>query len=174
MSDAVVEGELEFDFRGAHDVERLDEQGVPMPRGMSLVDFVVEERGRLLLIEVKDPSQRRATAKERKSFARRMCGEELINETLVPKARDSYTFLHLMRRDGRPFVFVAVLGVANMPQDKALLVGFKDRLLKRIRQEARDPWKRQYVADCVVVTPDTWQTAFPQYPMVRRSGSRLP
>ena len=44
------EGELQFEFSGATRVERLDVQDQPRPQGMALVDFVVEERSRTLLI----------------------------------------------------------------------------------------------------------------------------
>ena len=45
----VQEGELVFDFSTATHVERLDAQREPLPTGMALVDFVVEEEARVLL-----------------------------------------------------------------------------------------------------------------------------
>ncbi len=168
MNHTFVEGELEFDFRGARAVERLDEQGSPIPQGMSLVDFVVEERGRILLIEVKDPSQQGVPNGNMRDFIRQMQSGKLINEKLVPKARDSYSFLHLMRRDSRPFIFVAVLGLDALTGKKPNLLSLKDKLANRIRHEAREPWKRRYIDDCVVVTPDTWKNAFPNYSLARR------
>ena len=134
---------------------------------MKLVDFVVEEPDQTLLIEVKDPSQSAATVAGKKSFTASMLHDGLINNRLVPKARDSYTFLHLMERDKKRFLFVVLLGLEALKNERALLMGFKDRLLGRIRHEAREPWRRYYVDDCVVVTLETWPDHFPDYVVSR-------
>src|SRR5215831_18246032 len=114
MTARMREGELQFEFSGATSVERLDVQGQPRPQGMALVDFVVEENSRTLLIEIKDPSQQPVPETERRRFIRDMQHQALIHEELVPKARDSYTFLHLMERDTQPFVYVVVLGLDQL------------------------------------------------------------
>ena len=163
----IQEGELAFDFSAATYVERLDAQGKPLPRGMALVDFVVEEDTRVLLVEIKDPSQARVPERERKAFAGKMKGQTLIHEELVPKARDSYTFLHLMARDTKPFLYVVLLGLDEFPNDRALLPSFKDRLLRRLRHEAQEPWRREYVTDCVVVTLETWSKHFSHFRISR-------
>jgi hypothetical protein len=171
MTARVREGELQFEFLGATSVERLDVQGQPRPQGMALVDFVVEESSRTLLVEIKDPSQQPVPERERQRFIRAMQHQTLIYEDLVPKARDSYTFLHLMERDIQPFVYVVVLGLDRLAVDAALLSNFKDRLLQRIRHEAQDPWQRHYVTDCAVVIPATWSTHFPAYALSRIAHS---
>lgn len=157
------EGELRFDFAGCVRAEKLDAPERTRPEGMSLVDFVVEEEGQTLLIEVKDPSDSRAPEAEREAFVRRLEGNTLIAANLVPKCRDSYTWLHLMRRDGQPMVYVVLLGV----DDPALLLGFKDRLLARLRQEAEEAWKRLYVRDCAVGTPEAWREIVKRYRVER-------
>ena len=171
MTARMREGELQFEFSGATSVERLDVQGQPRPQGMALVDFVVEENSRTLLIEIKDPSQQPVPETERRRFIRDMQHQTLIHEELVPKARDSYTFLHLMERDTQPFVYVVVLGLDQLTVDAALLSNFKDRLLQRIRHESQDPWQRHYVTDCAVVIPATWSTHFPEYALSRSAHS---
>lgn len=161
----VTEGRIEFDFTAATKVERLDQPGTPLPHGMALVDFVVEETKRTLLIEIKDPegAPDLYRAKALRDFLKKMTGDGLIHEEIVPKARDSYTFLHLMQRDGQDFVLVCLLGVGS--PDAALLGDFKNRLLARLRKETATAWVRRYVKDCVVVTPQTWATVFPSYPL---------
>ena len=168
MTTTVRERDLEFDFAGAVRVARVDAQDKPIPVGMKLVDFLVEEEGRALLIEVKDPSFATATEQERKEFAKKMRGKELIHDERVPKARDSYTLLHLMANDSKPFLYVVVLGLKELAGEAALLATFKDRLLRRLRKEAEKPWVRQYVTDCIVVTPDLWSTHFPDYALTRK------
>jgi len=171
MTARMREGELQFEFSGATNVERLDIQGQPRPQGMALVDFVVEENSRTLLVEIKDPSQPPVPERERQRFIRAMQHQTLIYEELVPKARDSYTFLHLMERDTQPLVYVVVLGLDRLAVDPALLSSFKDRLLQRLRHEALDPWQRHYVTDCAVVIPATWSTHFPEYALSRSAHS---
>ena len=160
-----VERRLAFDFSAAVRAERLDEQGRPAPVGMSFVDFVVHEEDRVLLVEVKDPQgapeQRRE--KEIERFVQELRRKTLVNEIFVPKARDSYTYLHLMERDDKPFVYVVVLGIG--PGDPALLLDLKKRILGRLRHEAEEPWKRVYISDCVVLTPDSWNTFVERYPV---------
>jgi hypothetical protein len=166
MPSTFTEGELRFDFSGSIGAERLDEQGVPIPQGMSFVDFTVEEDNRQLLIEIKDPADSMATEDERGNFQRSLAGRELINLELVPKCRDSYTYMHLMKRDSKSFLFVVVLGV---PQsfDPGLLIPFVERLRERLMKEAKEPWVQPYVTDCVVMTPDTWSNFFPNYRLQR-------
>lgn len=170
------EGELEFNFTGAQTVGKLDDPATPRPEGMMLVDFVVEEECRLVMIEVKDPSCKakggtpaaeEAIKKERSRFIVKVQNDTLIAQELTPKARDSYSYLHLMKRDGKPVIYAFLLGVDQLVLEPALLLGFKDRLLARLRQEAAQPWARHYVTDCVVLTENTWHLAFPQYPVAR-------
>jgi hypothetical protein len=164
----LAEGGLEFDFSRAVHAERLDLQGVPIPEGMKLVDFVVTDSSEVLLVEVKDPGQARDPEPAREAFRGRLGTNELINGELVPKARDSYTFLHLMARDDRPMLFVVVVGLDGRASDHALLGQFKSRLLHRLRHEASERWERLYVRDCVVLTPRDWRRLFPHYPLRRR------
>jgi len=161
----VTEGRLAFDFSAADRVLRLDEPGAPRPHGISFVDFVVEEGHRTLLIEIKDPDRTPGPHRQDalRRFDQKLRSDDLIHEELVPKARDSYTFLHLMAREGTERIFVCVLGVGT--PDPALLINFKDRLLARLRKEAATAWVRPYVKDCVVVTPKTWTSVFSKYPL---------
>lgn len=170
MTVRVQEGELQLEFVGVGRVERLDARGQPKPHGMALVDFAVEESSQTLLIEIKDPSQVGVPEEQRKKFIKKMQEQTLIHEELVPKARDSYAFLHLMERDAKPFLYIVILGLDQLSLDPVLLISFKDRLLKRLRHEGREPWSRHYVKDCVVATPGTWPKQFPGYSLTRISG----
>ena len=145
---------------------------------MMAVDFVVEEDDRTLLIEIKDPSDpgipdaQRATVTTREIAKR--SGKELIHDELVPKARHSYLYLHLMEQDAKPFLFVFLDDPSELHIDRALLAPFKDRLLARLLHEAKEPWKRKYIADCVVTDPTTWSAHFPGYPLRRLSSGPEP
>jgi len=168
---------LDFDFSAAKHVEKLDEKGKKLPEGMMFVDFVLEEDEQLIMLEIKDPSCKAkggdfkaevALQKQRDEFIKELPKDTWIAQKLTPKARDSYTYLHLMERDTKPIIYVLLIGSENLsPLDPALLAAFKDRLLTRLRQEADHPWIRRYVDDCLVLTENTWPLAFPQYPLTR-------
>lgn len=53
------EGELLFSFPEDVRAERLDLKGRQQPKGMSLVDFVLESADETVLIELKDPSAKK-------------------------------------------------------------------------------------------------------------------
>lgn len=169
MTVVLSEGDLRFTLTGHDDTSarKLDVQGQVLPHGMSLVDFAVTEDKRVLLVEVKDPSQFGATPPERQRFVQSLARDSLINEHLVPKMRDSYCFLHLMKQDVQPCLAVVLLGLDACAHDPALLLPFKEHLLARLRQEADMPWERHYVSDCVVLTTQNWGTVFPDYPIER-------
>jgi hypothetical protein len=169
MTVVLTEADLRFTFAG-HDTtsaRKLDVQGQTLPRGMCLVDFAVTEDTLVLLVEVKDPSCAGATAQEQQRFVRSLAKDNLVNEELVPKMRDSYCFLHLMAQDVQPCLAVVLLGLDACAHDPALLLPFKERLLSRLRKETNVAWERQYVSDCVVLTTSNWDEVFPDYPIER-------
>ncbi len=163
----LTERDLEFDFSQSVKATKLDPPGQPLPIGMKLVDFVVQELTRTLLVEVKDPSAAADPSASIASYVERLKQQELIHDELTPKARDSYSFLHLMREDILPFVFVFAVGVEGAGADPALLQNVKDRLTRRIRQECATPWKRAYIRECVVIRLSDWNRRFSIYPMKR-------
>lgn len=146
------EGELEFIFGGAWQAEQFDQPGASWPKGISPVDFIAEGPAELVLMEVKDPSASRVPAKNRQDFIKKMQTKELIYEELVPKARSSYGFLHLMARDTKPMRYVVVIGTENLSIQPPLLMQLKDRLKARLTQETNTAWKRQYISNCSVVS----------------------
>ncbi len=164
------EGDLSFEFSGAKSVEELDEEGIAKPYGMAFVDFVIEEDGRLLFVKVKHPSSERIPERHRDEVRAREITKfqtnELIDE-LVPKARDSYCFLHLMKRDEKPFDFIFLTGLDRLGITKELLMNFRDRLLARLRKEADKEWKRQYVRNCAVHTVESWNEHLVPYRVER-------
>ena len=81
-----------------------------------------------------------------------MESNELIYQELVPKARTSYGFLHLMARDTKRMRFVVVIGTENLSIQEVLLLTLTDRLRLRLAQETDTAWRRRYVANCMVVS----------------------
>ena len=146
------EGELEFTFGGDWQAEKFDQPGASWPKGISPVDFIAEGQAELVLMEIKDPSASAIPAKNRQDFIAKMQTKELIYEELVPKARSSYGFLHLMKRDAKPMRYVVVIGTENLSIQPVLLMQLTDRLKARLTQETNTAWKLQYISNCSVVS----------------------
>lgn len=167
----IQEGELSFDFSGARSVDKLDKEGVPQPHNMKFVDFVIEEDERILLVEVKDPSSFRIPGLQKEKVRTREIKKfqtnELIHKELVPKARDSYCYLHLMKRDEKPFDFIFLTSAERLGINAELILNFRDRLEARLRNEAGEEWKRQYVRNCAVHTIKSWNKHLNPYRVER-------
>lgn len=103
------------------------------------------------MLEVKDPSASGATSDQRQRFVRDMQARVLTHEVLVPKARSSYGFLHLMARDTKPMRFVVAVGIERLSLQPLLLEHLAERLRRRVKREGPNPWKRDYVSACTVV-----------------------
>ncbi|MCC7494906.1 MAG: hypothetical protein IT204_21325 [Fimbriimonadaceae bacterium] len=165
-----TEGDLQFDFTGCVKVTKLDRQGVQHPHGMRLVDFVVEEATRCLLVEVKDPFEPTVPAANQAVYLAELKTKKLVAETFVPKCRDSYTFQRLMGEDGKPFLYVILIGSGSVPMNAAMLLTLADRVRRQMKQETDRPWVRQYATDCVVLDLGQWSKAMP-YPVARLSAT---
>lgn len=163
--------ELEFNFPDHLQWSELDQQGKKLPVNMKFVDLVIEREKDILLVEIKDPSHSRSQVKQRKDYIKRLADNSLLTQELTPKARDSYLYLHLMERDSKPFKYVVLLGLDAFDPDrqKAIMFGFKDRLLADIREESFEAWKRKHIADCVVLSVDSWNQQFPEWPLRREA-----
>ena len=161
--------ELLFGFPDEVHWDELNKQGVKLPVKMKFVDLVIERESDVLLVEIKDPSHSVCPVEERGRYLKRLSNNTVLTQELTPKVRDSYLFLHLMERDEKPFKYIVLIGLDAFDgeQQKAVLAGFKDRLLADIRCEAYEAWKRKYIVDCVVLSVKTWNDYFPDWPVTR-------
>lgn len=161
--------ELLFQFPDEVEWYELDKQGVKLPVRMKFVDLVIERDADFLLVEIKDPSHSKSPDKERNSYLKRLTDNSVLTQELTPKARDSYSFLHLMEKDLKPFKYIVLIGLDafDPSQQKAVLTGFKDRLMADIRCEAYEAWKRKHIVDCAVLSVETWNQIFPKWPVTR-------
>lgn len=161
--------DLQFDFPDDTSWYELDKQGVKLPVKMKFVDLVIERDDDVLLVEIKDPSNSRSPDRERQKYFKRLRDNSVLTQELTPKVRDSYSYLHLMERDGKPFKYIVLIGLDafDSTQQKGVLTGFKDRLLADIRCESYEAWKRKYIKDCVVLSVETWNQTFPNWRVTR-------
>lgn len=149
------ESGLSVDFTGAKSVFKPDDDGQVLPHGMSVVDFVVEFNDRLVFVEIKNPSVPTATVTAREKFARELHSHALINEHLVPKARDTYTIVHLMEQNVRngvelPIDYVVLIVAPHLLAPE--LGAIRSKLESRLRKEMADSWKRPYIRRCKIVS----------------------
>ncbi|MGF0335007.1 hypothetical protein [Ectopseudomonas toyotomiensis] len=161
--------ELEFSFPDELQWSELDKQGVKLPVNMKFVDLVIEREKDILLVEIKDPSHSRSRDKQRNTYLKRLTDNSVLSQELTPKARDSYLYLHLMERDHKPFKYVVLLGLDAFDPSvqKAVMTGFKDRLLADIREESFEAWRRKHIADCLVLSVESWNQHFGDWPLSR-------
>lgn len=150
------EGELEFAFGASWKAELFDRSGVSSwpPVDVRPVDFIAEGKNEIVLVEVKDPSASRVPHNNRQGFVDKMRTKELTHQELVPKARTTYGFLHLMARDAKPMRYVVVIGVERLSIEPPLLMQLTDRLKARLRNETGEAWKREYMSSCIVVSTE--------------------
>ena len=160
------DADLQFSFPDDLKWDELDKQGVKLPVKMKFVDIVIEREDDVLLVEIKDPSHVKSPDKERNSYLKRLQDNSILTNELTPKARDSYTYLHLMERDTKPFKYIVLIGLDAYDKEiqKALLGNYKNRLLTDIRCESYEPWKREYIADCAVMSVDVWNKKYSDWP----------
>lgn len=169
MSNAYQENQLYFNFPPDVKWQELDVQGEQLPKGMALVDLVIEREDDILMVEIKDPSDTRAREKEQKKYLKRLQEGSVITDELTPKSRDSFTYLHLMQQDSKELKYIVLLGIEAYDKEiqKALLSNFKDRLFSNIKKETKNPWKKVYLKDCAVMSVEIWNSYFKDWQITR-------
>lgn len=170
MENVFIESGLCFNFSDGSEWEKFDysnETGVRKPSGMKFVDLLIEEQDRLLLVEIKNPNQGKGHS-AREEFINQLekfTDNKLVSD-LVEKIRDSYTFLHLMKRTGKPLIYIFLL--PDEISSKIDFLTIKEKLFKKIKNEAKEPWKLDYVKDCAVLDLKKWNELFSSYKITNR------
>ena len=169
VSDTYQEKELLFTFAEGTAWRVLDRQGIRLPVGMALVDFVIERDDHILFVEIKDPSHSQMLDGERFEYAQRLRDGSVLSNELTPKARDSYAHEHLMGRDDKPIRYVVVIGLDAFSHSIQLgiLGNFSDRLYNSLRQEGELPWVREHIQQCIVLSIEKWNERYPEYRIQR-------
>ncbi|GAB1468144.1 hypothetical protein MASR2M64_08500 [Candidatus Cloacimonadota bacterium] len=171
--DDFTEGEITISFPKDLGRDKLDEKGRRIPTGMSLADHVINTEKILYILEIKDFSCSKTPEPRKIEDLKILQGDDFISSRLTPTARDSYTFLHLMDRIDRQIVYIVLLGLEDFEplNNKSFLDTYKQRLIKSIRREADEPWKREHISDCIVCNLETWNEIFPQWPVQRNPAN---
>lgn len=133
---------------------------------MKAVDFIVEESGRTLFIEFKDPETPHATARARKKFIAKFQSGEL-DEDLKYKYRDSFMYEWAAGRMHEQIHYWILIGVDELTKSD---LGRRTDSIKGKLPVSAPPkvaWKRRIASDCLVLNIDAWNSALPDYPVSR-------
>ena len=157
----LMEGNLEFDFKGALNAFKFDEQDRTSPNFhglshcMKAVDFVVEYDDHYLFIEIKDP-----TDPARYNSARDKT--ELI-KTLTTKFRDTFIYRWAEDNLDKPVRYQCLVELDNA-QTLYLMNQLKNQL-PTTKQPAR--WNHPLAQLCAVCNTETWNRTFANIQVAR-------
>ncbi|REF26771.1 hypothetical protein BDD26_1455 [Xenorhabdus cabanillasii] len=169
-----IEGDLSFDFSKAQSVRKLDKEGSEghgLSHLLKSVDFVVEWSDYLWLIEIKDPENGmipdNCKEKEQKKFRHKLQSDELINNDLFPKLRDSLIYLSLDQGVvDKAMRYITLIGLSSL--QPAELFGLQHKLWHTdwVKGPKRG-WKKAF--EVHFMTVQQWNRALPQCPIIRKS-----
>lgn len=158
------EGALRFDFSGALEAFKFDEQDKTSPtchglsHCMKAVDFVVEYADHYLFVEVKDPRRPDRFDSEP--------DESALVKSLVTKFRDTFLYRWAEGKLDKPVRYQCLIELDNA-QTLHLMKQLKNQLPTNGPSKR---WRRPLAQLCAVVNQATWNRAFANV-QVERVGS---
>lgn len=168
-----VEGDLYFDFSKADYVIHLDKSGKGhgLSHLLKAVDFIVEDKGNLFFIEIKNPENSRIPLshkeESRRKFSKQMESNKL-NETLLKKFTDSLIFQSLNKGiPEKKFIYAVFIGLSEL--DPVLLSNLKDKF-KNSSDVLRNDWLKPF--EIAFFNFDSWNRFFIHYPVSREMEVR--
>lgn len=69
--------------------------------------------------------------------------------------------------DFSPGIVLLGLDAFDRMTQKAVMTGFKDKLQADAGEESFEASKRKHIADCVVLSVESWNQVFPNWPLRR-------
>ncbi len=151
----VQEEDLFFDVSFALKSEKFDDKKLHGNKSsMKKVDFVIEDKERIIFLEVKDPDI--PTASNVAEFRKSLSNDNLIHE-LSGKYRDSLLFQIQRGEIEKPIDYVVLISMESL--DKALLPNMTDRLSRSI-PISHPSWPNDMVNRCVILNLDSYKKEF--------------
>ncbi len=163
-----TEGDLQLTVNNVVDVRRFDGPGHGLSHCMKAVDFIVEESDRYLFIEFKDPQHPNSQEGNREEFIQSFHRGRL-DEDFVHKYRDSFLYEWASGRANKPIYYYVM--VASDTLDRTQLTERTDDLRRKLPVVGTDAWVSSIVEGCAVFNIPSWNEAFPDYPIIRLTGS---
>lgn len=162
----VTEGNLRITFPRNARVRKFDDEASHgLSYCMKAVDFIVDERDRMLFIELKDPDHPDAREGDRQKFVHSFLSGRLDND-LQYKYRDTWLYQWASGNIRKPIHYWVIMAIENLT-DADLLVRTDD--LKRklpLRGPTTEAWT-PIVTGCMVFNIRTWNNLLPRFPLSR-------
>ncbi|HCF96072.1 MAG TPA: hypothetical protein DEW46_13520 [Verrucomicrobia bacterium] len=158
------EGTLQFDFAGAIEAFKFDEQARELKtyhglsHCMKAVDFVVEYSDHYLFVEIKQPRTPERYGSDRDKF-------DLIQD-LTKKFRDTFLYRWAEDKLDKPVYYHCLVELDNA-QTSYLMKQLKNQLPTE-KQPQR--WRRPLARSCSVANQATWNATFPNIQASRVAG----
>ena len=149
-----IESNIEFDFKAAV-VQHIQDR--ELGHGLKNVDFIIRENQRTLMVEV------RGTRSKPEDYL----SDDKINE-FVEKARDTYTFLHLLEDAVNPRTYVVLIDYERGSRiESAFMNSRHDSLMAKLKGEKGNRWKIEYIGATLLLSLDEFSNHFPNYAAAR-------
>ncbi|MBU1920598.1 hypothetical protein KKG66_07115, partial [bacterium] len=149
-----IESKLEFSFSRASEIQHV-ENG-EFGHGLKNVDFLIREIDEVILLEVKGTSQE----------VTRYLSDDIVNQ-LVEKARDTYTYLHLIQDTAKQLTYIALIDFRTKEIDSAMLLRRSDALKAGLRGEKGHSWQIEYIQRAFLVDVENFKKEFPNFEVNR-------
>lgn len=166
MTAVFEEGDLQITVNNAENAWRFDGPGHGLSHCMRAVDLIIEQAGRYVFVEFKDPFEPGSTEREQQRFLGRFQSGGLDND-LTYKYRDSYLYEWASGRANKP-IHYAVLVAADELTEEFFLTRTED-LKRKLPVDVPSSWSRSFVQGCSVFNLPLWNRYFPDFPVTRVS-----
>ncbi len=163
------ERDLEFSFEDAIDAIVFDEvknKTLPNYHGvsaMSRVDFVVELPAAILFVEVKDPCNPRAKAKDVNKF-KRTVEDGTLSSVFASKFIDTFIYRWAEDKINKPIHYINLVTL-----EEELLGVLSDEITSKLPPMNHDVprWQKKLVNNVQVFNIESWNENFPKWPVRR-------
>ena len=166
-----TEDDLQITFTNVVSARKFDRPGHGLSHCMKAVDFIVELPDRYLYIEFKDPQNPAGSDPEGGSYLQQFKKGQ-IDKKLQSKYRDSFLYEWAEGRADKPVYYLVLVALDTLTSLHLLQ---RQKALQQklpLRGPRGRSWPRPFVHGCAVFNLESWNSWYPQYPIVRLSGLR--
>jgi hypothetical protein len=171
MSQVLIEQDLSFDFSKAQRAYKLDDNAYHgMSHFFKSVDFIVETKEQLWLVEVKDPENSRIPdhlkLKEQQDFLQKMQSQSLFTHELFPKLRDSLIYLGMDTGVAeKPLRYLTLIGITNLDAAQLGGLAMSFRQQQWLSGRKGQGWRKGF--DVHFFNVEQWNKSLPHFPVTR-------
>jgi hypothetical protein len=160
------EGNLQITLPASVVARKFDDATHGLSHCMKAVDFIFESTDRLFFVEFKDPETPEASSENRATFLQKFLSGK-IDQDLKTKCRDTWLYEWALGRAEKPVTYLVLIAANAL--SAAELLARTDALKSQVPLAGPNhmPWKRAFVAGCMVMNIDAWNKALPQFPVSR-------